>query len=86
MCFSDEVIGQVLNIMKSQSVPYTAVYTALRPSRVSNIPKSLSDILKCAKLYISSFVQNDYSNSIYYTLKHRIHRDGIYTIRVVDSR
>lgn len=34
-CFSDEVIGQVLNIMKSQSVPYTAIYTALRPSRVS---------------------------------------------------
>lgn len=33
--FSDEVIGQVLNIMKSQSVPYTAIYTALRPSRVS---------------------------------------------------
>uniref|UniRef100_A0A669DHA4 ATPase H+ transporting accessory protein 1a n=1 Tax=Oreochromis niloticus TaxID=8128 RepID=A0A669DHA4_ORENI len=30
-----EVIGQVLNIMKSQSVPYTAIYTALRPSRVS---------------------------------------------------
>ncbi|XP_066528265.1 ATPase H+ transporting accessory protein 1a [Hoplias malabaricus] len=31
---NDEVIGQVLNIMKGQSVPYTAVYTALRPSRV----------------------------------------------------
>ncbi|CAI5648875.1 unnamed protein product [Oreochromis niloticus] len=30
---NDEVIGQVLNIMKSQSVPYTAIYTALRPSR-----------------------------------------------------
>uniref|UniRef100_A0AAZ3PUX3 VAS1 n=1 Tax=Oncorhynchus tshawytscha TaxID=74940 RepID=A0AAZ3PUX3_ONCTS len=29
------VIGQVMNIMKSQSVPYTAVYTAVRPSRVS---------------------------------------------------
>uniref|UniRef100_A0AAZ3SCS5 ATPase H+ transporting accessory protein 1a n=1 Tax=Oncorhynchus tshawytscha TaxID=74940 RepID=A0AAZ3SCS5_ONCTS len=32
---TDEVIGQVMNIMKSQSVPYTAVYTAVRPSRVS---------------------------------------------------
>uniref|UniRef100_A0AAZ3Q8R1 ATPase H+ transporting accessory protein 1a n=1 Tax=Oncorhynchus tshawytscha TaxID=74940 RepID=A0AAZ3Q8R1_ONCTS len=32
---NDEVIGQVMNIMKSQSVPYTAVYTAVRPSRVS---------------------------------------------------
>ncbi|KAG9269846.1 ATPase H+ transporting accessory protein 1a [Astyanax mexicanus] len=31
---NDEVIGQVLNIMKGQSVPYTAIYTALRPSRV----------------------------------------------------
>ncbi|XP_064778036.1 ATPase H+ transporting accessory protein 1a isoform X1 [Oncorhynchus masou masou] len=30
---NDEVIGQVMNIMKSQSVPYTAVYTAVRPSR-----------------------------------------------------
>ncbi|XP_056129430.1 ATPase H+ transporting accessory protein 1a [Lampris incognitus] len=30
---NDEVIGQVLSIMKSQSVPYTAIYTALRPSR-----------------------------------------------------
>ena len=34
-CFSDEVIGQVLSTMKAQSVPYTAIYTALRPSRVS---------------------------------------------------
>ncbi|XP_051955301.1 V-type proton ATPase subunit S1-like [Xyrauchen texanus] len=31
---NDEVIGQVLSIMKAQSVPYTAVFTALRPSRV----------------------------------------------------
>ncbi|XP_026857559.2 V-type proton ATPase subunit S1 [Electrophorus electricus] len=31
---NDEVIGQVLNIMNGQSVPYTAVYTAFRPSRV----------------------------------------------------
>lgn len=31
----DEVIGQVLSIMKAQSVPYTAVFTALGPSRVS---------------------------------------------------
>nr|XP_046252356.1 ATPase H+ transporting accessory protein 1a [Scatophagus argus]XP_046252357.1 ATPase H+ transporting accessory protein 1a [Scatophagus argus]XP_046252358.1 ATPase H+ transporting accessory protein 1a [Scatophagus argus] len=30
---NDEVIGQVLSTMKSQSVPYTAIYTALRPSR-----------------------------------------------------
>ncbi|XP_041800927.1 ATPase H+ transporting accessory protein 1a [Chelmon rostratus] len=30
---NDEVIGQVLSTMKAQSVPYTAVYTALRPSR-----------------------------------------------------
>uniref|UniRef100_A0A3Q0RQN9 ATPase H+ transporting accessory protein 1a n=1 Tax=Amphilophus citrinellus TaxID=61819 RepID=A0A3Q0RQN9_AMPCI len=32
---NDEAIGQVLSIMKTQSVPYTAIYTALRPSRVS---------------------------------------------------
>ncbi|KAK2825657.1 hypothetical protein Q7C36_019584 [Tachysurus vachellii] len=31
---NDEVIGQVLRIMGSQSIPYTAIYTALRPSRV----------------------------------------------------
>uniref|UniRef100_A0A3Q2XGG5 ATPase H+ transporting accessory protein 1a n=1 Tax=Hippocampus comes TaxID=109280 RepID=A0A3Q2XGG5_HIPCM len=31
----DEVIGQVVSVMKSQSVPYTAIYTALRPSRGS---------------------------------------------------
>ncbi|XP_076022695.1 ATPase H+ transporting accessory protein 1a [Genypterus blacodes] len=30
---NDEVIGQVLSVMKTQSVPYTAIYTALRPSR-----------------------------------------------------
>ncbi|XP_051805169.1 ATPase H+ transporting accessory protein 1a [Acanthochromis polyacanthus] len=30
---NDEVIGQVLSIMKTQAVPYTAIYTALRPSR-----------------------------------------------------
>ncbi|XP_041655764.1 ATPase H+ transporting accessory protein 1a [Cheilinus undulatus] len=30
---NDEVIGQVISTMKSQSVPYTAIYTALRPSR-----------------------------------------------------
>ncbi|XP_062316445.1 ATPase H+ transporting accessory protein 1a isoform X1 [Osmerus eperlanus] len=30
---NDEVIGQVMSIMKAQSVPYTAIYTALRPSR-----------------------------------------------------
>ncbi|RXM93532.1 V-type proton ATPase subunit S1 [Acipenser ruthenus] len=31
---NDEVIGEVLSILKSQAVPYTAVFTALRPSRV----------------------------------------------------
>ncbi|XP_008316308.2 ATPase H+ transporting accessory protein 1a [Cynoglossus semilaevis] len=30
---NDEVVGQVLSIMKTQAVPYTAVYTALRASR-----------------------------------------------------
>ncbi|CAG6021964.1 unnamed protein product [Menidia menidia] len=30
---NDEVIGQVLSIMKTQAVPYTAIYTGLRPSR-----------------------------------------------------
>ncbi|XP_058499619.1 ATPase H+ transporting accessory protein 1a [Solea solea] len=30
---NDEVIGQVLSTMKTQAVPYTAIYTALRPSR-----------------------------------------------------
>uniref|UniRef100_A0A673Y8W9 V-type proton ATPase subunit S1-like n=1 Tax=Salmo trutta TaxID=8032 RepID=A0A673Y8W9_SALTR len=37
---NDEVIGQVMSIMKSQSVPYTAVYTAMRPSR--EVSSSLS--------------------------------------------
>uniref|UniRef100_A0A674N0V6 ATPase H+ transporting accessory protein 1a n=1 Tax=Takifugu rubripes TaxID=31033 RepID=A0A674N0V6_TAKRU len=32
---NDEVIGQVLSTMRAQSVPYTAIYTGLRPSRVS---------------------------------------------------
>lgn len=31
----DEMIGQVISIMKTQSVPYTAMFTALQPSRVS---------------------------------------------------
>ncbi|XP_033863064.3 V-type proton ATPase subunit S1-like [Acipenser ruthenus] len=31
---NDEVIGEVLSILKSQAIPYTAVFTALRPSRV----------------------------------------------------
>uniref|UniRef100_A0A8C2XGZ0 ATPase H+ transporting accessory protein 1a n=1 Tax=Cyclopterus lumpus TaxID=8103 RepID=A0A8C2XGZ0_CYCLU len=34
-CVSDEVIGQVMSTMKTQAVPYTAIYTALRPARVS---------------------------------------------------
>ncbi|XP_036390134.1 V-type proton ATPase subunit S1-like [Megalops cyprinoides] len=33
---NDEVIGQVLNIMRAQAVPYTAIYTALKPSRVTH--------------------------------------------------
>ncbi|XP_041714004.2 V-type proton ATPase subunit S1-like [Coregonus clupeaformis] len=37
---NDEVIGQVMSIMKSQSVPYTAIYTAMRPSR--EVSSSLS--------------------------------------------
>ncbi|XP_077319401.1 V-type proton ATPase subunit S1 [Lithobates pipiens] len=32
---NDEVIGQVLSTLKSEGVPYTALLTALRPSRVS---------------------------------------------------
>ncbi|CDQ90816.1 unnamed protein product [Oncorhynchus mykiss] len=40
VCVLDEVIGQVMSIMKSQSVPYTAVYTAMRPSR--EVSSSLS--------------------------------------------
>ncbi|XP_034722011.1 V-type proton ATPase subunit S1 [Etheostoma cragini] len=32
-CVSDELIGQVLSTMKTQSVPYTAIYTALQPSK-----------------------------------------------------
>ncbi|KAJ8259406.1 hypothetical protein GJAV_G00168920 [Gymnothorax javanicus] len=31
---NDEVIGQVLDIVKEQGVPYTAIYTAVKPSRV----------------------------------------------------
>ncbi|CAL9703572.1 unnamed protein product [Knipowitschia caucasica] len=30
---NDDVIGQVMSIMKTQAVPYTAIYTALRPSK-----------------------------------------------------
>lgn len=33
-CPLDEVIGQVLNMLKSEDVPYTAALTAVRPSRV----------------------------------------------------
>ncbi|XP_045394203.1 V-type proton ATPase subunit S1 isoform X2 [Lemur catta] len=32
---NDEVIGQVLNTLKSEDVPYTAALTAIRPSRVA---------------------------------------------------
>ncbi|KAJ8410548.1 hypothetical protein AAFF_G00194520 [Aldrovandia affinis] len=31
---NDEVMGQVLDMVKEQAVPYSAIYTALRPSRV----------------------------------------------------
>uniref|UniRef100_A0AAY5KSM6 ATPase H+ transporting accessory protein 1b n=1 Tax=Esox lucius TaxID=8010 RepID=A0AAY5KSM6_ESOLU len=31
---NDEIIGRVLNIMKTQGVPYTAIYTGRMPSRV----------------------------------------------------
>ncbi|KAL4655470.1 V-type proton ATPase subunit S1-like [Arapaima gigas] len=31
---ADQVIGDVLNIMKEQAIPYTAIYTAQRPSLV----------------------------------------------------
>lgn len=33
-CSSDEVIGQVLSVLKSEDVPYTAALTAVRPPRV----------------------------------------------------
>ncbi|KAJ8257258.1 hypothetical protein GJAV_G00183660 [Gymnothorax javanicus] len=35
---NDAVIGQVLDIMKAQAVPYIAIYTALRPSRMAEDP------------------------------------------------
>ncbi|XP_029578532.1 V-type proton ATPase subunit S1 [Salmo trutta] len=35
---NDEVIGKVLSIMKAQGVPYTAIYTGLKPSRVIEEP------------------------------------------------
>ena len=31
----DEIIGDVLTSLKARGVPYTAVYTALKPSHVS---------------------------------------------------
>lgn len=31
---NDEIIGNVLSIMKAKDVPYTAIYTGLKPSRV----------------------------------------------------
>ncbi len=33
--WSDAIIGEVLDMFKSQDVPYTAVYTGLKPSMVS---------------------------------------------------
>ncbi|XP_012682891.1 ATPase H+ transporting accessory protein 1a [Clupea harengus] len=42
---NDEVIGQVLSIMNSQAVPYTAVYTALQPSRmIEEVPLALQSV------------------------------------------
>ncbi|XP_028850337.1 ATPase H+ transporting accessory protein 1a [Denticeps clupeoides] len=42
---NDDVIGQVMNIMNSQSVPYTAVYTALSASRtIEDVPLSLHSV------------------------------------------
>lgn len=38
---NDEIIGNVLSLMKAKKVPYTAIYTGLRPSRViSELPVS----------------------------------------------
>uniref|UniRef100_A0AAZ3RV10 ATPase H+ transporting accessory protein 1a n=1 Tax=Oncorhynchus tshawytscha TaxID=74940 RepID=A0AAZ3RV10_ONCTS len=57
---NDEVIGQVMNIMKSQSVPYTAVYTAVRPSRVSHsapIHRSIWSGLSGTDLFLNSSPQ-----------------------------
>uniref|UniRef100_A0A3Q0SJ14 ATPase H+ transporting accessory protein 1b n=1 Tax=Amphilophus citrinellus TaxID=61819 RepID=A0A3Q0SJ14_AMPCI len=37
----DEIIGNALSLMKAKKVPYTAIYTGLRPSRViSELPVS----------------------------------------------
>ncbi|XP_005814808.2 V-type proton ATPase subunit S1 [Xiphophorus maculatus] len=38
---NDEVMGQVMSIMKSQSIPFTAVYTGLQPSRKEAASMSL---------------------------------------------
>uniref|UniRef100_A0A3Q0SDV5 ATPase H+ transporting accessory protein 1b n=1 Tax=Amphilophus citrinellus TaxID=61819 RepID=A0A3Q0SDV5_AMPCI len=38
---NDEIIGNALSLMKAKKVPYTAIYTGLRPSRViSELPVS----------------------------------------------
>ncbi|KAJ8017338.1 hypothetical protein DPEC_G00016830 [Dallia pectoralis] len=38
---NDEMIGQVVSIMKTQSVPYTAIYTAITPSREASSSMSV---------------------------------------------
>lgn len=43
-CPSDEVIGQVLSMLKSEDVPYTAALTAVRPSRVCVLPQGLWEV------------------------------------------
>lgn len=43
-CPSDEVIGQVLSMLKSEDVPYTAALTAVRPSRVCALPQGLWEV------------------------------------------
>lgn len=50
----DEVIGKVLSIMKAQGVPYTAIYTGLKPSRVSNL-KIIKHMLLIYMMCISTF-------------------------------
>uniref|UniRef100_A0A671YZM3 ATPase H+ transporting accessory protein 1a n=1 Tax=Sparus aurata TaxID=8175 RepID=A0A671YZM3_SPAAU len=54
---NDEVIGQVLSTMKTQSVPYTAIYTALRPSRVSACLYSFSLVFLISDLWSFFFPQ-----------------------------
>nr|XP_008509210.1 PREDICTED: V-type proton ATPase subunit S1 [Equus przewalskii] len=43
---NDEVIGQVLNMLKSEDVPYTAALTAVRPSRVYAFLQGLWEVAR----------------------------------------